>query len=108
MASQITGVSIVCPTVRSGTDQRKHQSSASLAFVPTQHKAASNAEMFPFDDVIMILGSVISSSRDAGCILEFHKLYTYITFEKQPMEYRGCRCEVRTLSMIMKYAKSTI
>ena len=33
MASPITGVSIVCPTVGSGADQRKHQSSASLAFV---------------------------------------------------------------------------
>ena len=33
MASQITGISIVCSTVCSGADHRKHQSSASLAFV---------------------------------------------------------------------------
>ena len=33
MASQITVVSMVCSTVCSGADQRKHQSSASLAFV---------------------------------------------------------------------------
>ena len=33
LASQITSVSIVYPIVRSGKDQRKHQSSASLAFV---------------------------------------------------------------------------
>ena len=33
MASQITSVSIVYSTVCSGTDQRKHQSSLSLAFV---------------------------------------------------------------------------
>ena len=33
MASQITGVTIVYSTVCSGEDQRKHQSSASLAFV---------------------------------------------------------------------------
>ena len=33
MASQITGVSMVCSTVCSGAAQRKHQSSASLAFV---------------------------------------------------------------------------
>ena len=33
MTSQISGVSIVCLTVCSGADQRKHQSSASLAFV---------------------------------------------------------------------------
>ena len=51
MASQITSLTIVYSTVYSGADQRKHQSSASLAFVweftgdrwiPTQ--MASNAE----------------------------------------------------------------
>ena len=51
MASQITGVSIVYLTVGSGADQRKHQSSASLAFVRGIHRwpvnsrtKASNAE----------------------------------------------------------------
>ena len=52
MASQITGLTIVYSTVYSGTDQRKHQSSASLAFVRGIHrwpvnypqKMASNAE----------------------------------------------------------------
>ena len=33
MASQITSLTIVYTTVYSGADQRKHQSSASLAFV---------------------------------------------------------------------------
>ena len=33
VASQITSVCIVCSTVGSGADQRKHQSSVSLAFV---------------------------------------------------------------------------
>ena len=33
MASQITSLTIVYSTVYSGEDQRKHQSSASLAFV---------------------------------------------------------------------------
>ena len=54
IASQITDVSIVYSTVSSGTDQRKHQSSASLAFVRGNPRTtASNAEMFPLDDVIM-------------------------------------------------------
>ena len=49
MASQITGVTIVYTTVCSGTDQRKHQSSASLAFVSGIHRwipytMASNVE----------------------------------------------------------------
>ena len=62
MAFQIIGVSIVYSIVRSGADQRKHQSSTSLAFVrgsspvtgefPAQR--ASHAEHFPFDDVIML------------------------------------------------------
>ena len=57
MASQITGVSIVCSTFRSGPDQREHQSSASLAFVRgihrQPHKGPVTQEMFQFDDVIM-------------------------------------------------------
>ena len=62
MASQITGVSIVYSTVCSGADQRKHQSSASLAFVRGIHRWLVNSpykgpvthKMFTFDDVIMI------------------------------------------------------
>ena len=46
MASQINSLTIVYSTVYSGADQRKHQSSASLAFVPGDLPAqmASNAE----------------------------------------------------------------
>ena len=61
MASLITGASIVCSAVCLGADQRKHQSSASLAFVPglrrrpvnSLHKEPVTRKMFPFDDVIM-------------------------------------------------------
>ena len=61
MASQINGVSIVYSTVCSGADQRKHQSSASLAFVRgihrwpvnSPHKGPVTRKMFSFDDVIM-------------------------------------------------------
>ena len=54
MASQITSLTIVYSTVYSGADQRKHQNSASLAFVRGIHRRPVNdAEMFPFDDVIM-------------------------------------------------------
>ena len=62
MASQITSLTIVCSTVYSGADQRKHQSSASLAFVRgmprwpvnSRHKGPVKRKMFPFDDVIMV------------------------------------------------------
>ena len=62
MESQITSLTIVCLTVDSGADQRKHQSSASLAFVwgihrwpvNSPHKWPVTRKMSPFDDVIMI------------------------------------------------------
>ena len=62
MASQITSLTIVYSTVYSGGDQRKHQISASLAFVwgihrwpvNSPHKWPVTRKMFPFDDVIMI------------------------------------------------------
>ena len=61
MASQITRLIIVYLTVHSSTDQRKHQSSTSLAFVwgihrwpvNSPHKGPVTRKMFPFDDVIM-------------------------------------------------------
>ena len=52
MAFQITGVSMVCSTVCSGADQRKHQSSASLAFVRRILRWPVMRKMFPFDDVM--------------------------------------------------------
>ena len=63
MAYQITSLTIVYSTVNSGTDQRKHQSSASLAFVRgihrwpvnSPHKWPGTRKMFPFDDVSMIM-----------------------------------------------------
>ena len=61
MASQITSLTIVYSIVYSGIDQRKHESSASLAFVwginrgpaNSPHKGPVTWKMFPFDDVIM-------------------------------------------------------
>ena len=61
MVSQITSLTIVWSTVYSGAYQRKHQRSASLAFVGginrwpvnSPHKEPVTRKMFPFDDVIM-------------------------------------------------------
>ena len=57
MVSQITSLTIVYSTVHTGADQRKHQRSASLAFVrgihQSPHKWPITRKMFPFDDVIM-------------------------------------------------------
>ena len=61
IASQITSLTIVYSIVYSDADQRKHQSSTSLAFlrgihrgpVNSPHKGPVTRKMFPFDDVIM-------------------------------------------------------
>ena len=65
IASQITSLTIVYSTVYSDADQRKHQSSTSLAFVwgihrvpgtgefPTQMASNTENKIFPFDDVIL-------------------------------------------------------
>ena len=59
----VSNHSIVCTTICSGSDQKIHQSSASLAFVRgihrwpvnSPHKGPVTRNMFPFDDVIMVL-----------------------------------------------------
>ena len=61
VVSQITSLAIVYSLVYSGADQRKHQSSGSLAFVwgihrspvNSSHKRPATRKMFLFDDVIM-------------------------------------------------------
>ena len=62
LTSQITSLTVVYSIVYSGVNQRKHQSSTSLAFVREIHRGPVNfphkwpvtRKMFPFDDVIMI------------------------------------------------------
>ena len=62
IASQITSLTVVYSIVYSDADQRKHQSSASLAFVREIHRGPVNSphkwpvtrKTFPFDDAIMI------------------------------------------------------
>ena len=70
MASQITSLTIVYSNVYSGAEQRKHQSSESLAFgwgihrwsVNSPHKGPVMRKMIPFDDVIMV-----SRGRSSVC-----------------------------------------
>ena len=75
-APQINSLTIVYSTVYSGTDQRKHQSSASLAFVrgihrwpvSSLHKWPAMQKMFPYDDVIMIAYAQWSLDHDESCL----------------------------------------
>ena len=77
MASEITSLKIVYSTVYSGTDQREHQSSASLAFVRGIHRVPVNSphkwsvmrKMFPCDDVIML-----SHHTDSADLMSFYNL----------------------------------
>ena len=98
MASQITSLTIVYPTVYSGVDQRKHKNSASLAFVrgihrwPVHfpHKGPVTQKLFPFDDVIMLVhfrdnhvGCVLYSGNDNRCRkidrMTFCEMFQYIS-----------------------------
>ena len=72
MASQITSLTVVYSIVYSDVDQRKHQSSALLALcvgnspgpVNSPHKEPVTRNMFPFDDVIMIInGNSLNTLR---------------------------------------------
>ena len=83
MASQITSLTIVYSSVYSSTDQRKHQSSASLAFVwgihrrpvNSPHKRPVTQKMFPFDHVIMLakhMSSVMISPFTFQCHIYIH------------------------------------
>ena len=90
---QITSLTFVYSTVYSGADQRKHQSSAPLAFVRGIHRGPVNyphkwpatRKMFPFDDVIMIFVlnlcdryvkySYIIASTHANSMLDFSPIH---------------------------------
>ena len=81
IASQNTSLPIVNAAVYSGTDERKHQSSASLAFVRGIHRWPVNSphkwpvtrKMFPFNDVI------INNEWYYSFIYRYHILFIYST-----------------------------
>ena len=68
IASQITSLTIVYSRVYLGADQRKHQSSMSLAFgwgihrwpVNSRYKGPVTRQMFPFDYVIILRPSLLT------------------------------------------------
>ena len=112
IASQITSLAIVYPTVYSGANQRKHQSSASLAFVRriirgpvnSPHKWPVTRKMFPFDDVIMVRITVPLAHQ------HFSNIYTqtYIphkhTPHRSPMKgmcFRFCFCHSQTWNYVV-------
>ena len=101
MSSQITSLMIVYSTVHAGADQRKHQSSASLAFVRgihrwpvnSSHKWPVTRKMFPFDDVIMSLVSL-----ELLCFSWVHPndyaRWTRFVLVRRSFHWSFCRCAV--------------
>ena len=79
IASQITSLTIVYSIVYSDADQRKHQSSAPLAFVWGIHRGPVNSphkwpvtrNMFPFHDVIMHSVHRIYYHRLTHCFVNY-------------------------------------
>ena len=88
MASQITSLTIVYSIVYSGAYQRKHQSSASLAFVwgihrwpvNSPHKGPVTRKMFPFDDVIMFPSRRNRSDQYRCCLVPFIAKFITMTW----------------------------
>ena len=78
IASEITSPTIIYSTVYSGPNQRKHQSSASLACVRgihrwpvnSPHKGQITRKMFPFGDVIMFWRFLVLCATP-GATLQF-------------------------------------
>ena len=71
MASQITGLTIVDSTVCSGADQRKHQSSASLAFVRGTDRWFPAQRTRNADDV-----SIWWRHYDVACFVDYFTLFS--------------------------------
>ena len=95
MASQITSLANVYPTFHSGADQRKHQNSASLAFVRgihwwpvnSPHKGPVTRKMFPFDDVIM---NRVRFASVTGALLGYVCKFTRQRLVKQEIQIERC------------------
>ena len=104
MASQITGISTVLSTVCSGENQRKHQSSASLAFMmgntghlwfPSQR--ASNAERVSIwwrhhNDAMRWLARNKGWVLSASCVVFWYvgPKYKLISFDENQLKTIPC------------------
>ena len=93
MASQITSLTIVCSVVYSDADQRKHQRSASLAFVRGihrwPHKGPVKQKKVPFDDVITVQFEYETTIWETiPYYRTIVKLHQWI-FPRAPLHYSG-------------------
>ena len=109
-ASQITSLTIVYSAVYSGANQRKHQRSTSLAFVPGIHRWPVNSphkwpvtrKMFPFEWELVLSTvtnskSVLGSIRDLFSALYFLSLSLRLYLEILGWGWPGS-CSLQTIS----------
>ena len=129
IASLITSLMIVYSTVYSDADQRKHQSSVSLAFVwgihrdrgpvNSPHKWPVTRKMFPFDDVIMahVLASATAQLTHWGrvthiCVsrLDHHWLRCWLIAWSAPSHYLNQWRDIvdSNLSKLQSYFKRNL
>ena len=100
MASQITSLTIVYSTAYLGAEQRKHQSSASLAFVWVIHRGLVNSlhkwpvtrKIFPFHDVI--LHQFFFSGMEPGPL---YSLSGKTSYRQSSWNLAAARLEVRIM-----------
>ena len=101
MASQITSLTIVYSAVYLSADQRKHQSSTSLAFVQQIHLGPVNSphkwpvtrKLFPFDEVIMAWRNIMTKG--------------WLALVTKNM-YSNCRCDRIYLLKLTPYLKMCV
>ena len=94
MASQITSLTIVYSTVYSGADQRKHQSSASLAFVRGIHREPLNSphkwpvtrKMFTFDELLNLRALKFSPVNKINIFQCMDKIFCG-EFQRYPLKF---------------------
>ena len=118
MSSQITDVSLVHSTACS--EQRKHQSSASLAFVrethrwpvDSRHKGPVTQKIFPFDDAILDLSNIRNnranktkcpSSYTTNLMAINKKMWNVVSrsFHYKISQRDECQCVLHMLSTVI-------
>ena len=107
IASQITSLTIVYSIVYSDADQRKHQSSASLAFVwgpvNSPHKCPVTRKMFPFVDVILNSHCYGESAQGSEIMVHVNMwLVKYDAFYNFQIQKDGAECHMMLVELINK------
>ena len=97
MTPQNTSLTIVCSTVYSGADQRKHQSSASLAFVRGIHRWPLTQKKLLFDDVIMF-----AHSDGNKRLIKSSYIFVYAS-RMQQWYVHGCACRQRNIHILLHF-----